>query len=96
MADFIHPKAILGVTAPIRVISKGAFRRRLTLNEKVAVKTSTDPVVKVLEEDLIATSNVDLDFQPLIDGLDYLISVGILTAERKAELLQDGEQGEQV
>jgi hypothetical protein len=92
---FLHPSAKLAADV-VRVISKGAFRRRFTLAEKVEIKVSTDPVVKVLEEDLLATSNVDLDFQPLIEGLDYLISVGILTAERKAELLQDGVQGEQV
>lgn len=95
MNDYIHPDTE-NYKPHVRVISKGAFRRRFTLAEKVEIKVSTDPVVKVLEEDLLATSNVDLDFQPLIEGLDYLISVGILAAERKAELLQDGVQGEQV
>lgn len=78
----------------IRKISKGAFRRRLTTAEKVAIKTSTDPVVKVLEDDLLVTSFVDLDFQSLIDGIDYLIAINILTPARKAELLKDGEQHE--
>lgn len=92
---FLHPSTKLAVDI-VRTISKGAFRRRFTLDEKVDIKVSNDPVVKVLEEDLLATSSVDLDFQPLIEGLEYLVSVGILTAERKAELLQDGAQGEQV
>ncbi|WP_282131397.1 hypothetical protein [Pseudoalteromonas aliena] len=92
--DYMHPSAVNAV-ADIRIISKGAFRRRFTLAEKVHIKVSTDPVVKVLEEDLLATSNVDLDFQPLIEGLDYLISVEILTGERKAELLKNGAHGEQ-
>lgn len=96
MKDFIHPDAVIGAELPLRIISKGAFRRRFTLTEKVAIKVSTDPVVKVLEEDLLATSNVDLDFQPLIEGLGYLASVGILTNKRKAELLKNGVQGEQV
>lgn len=93
--DYMHPSAVT-VLPDIRIISKGAFRRRFTLAEKVQIKVSTDPVVKVLEEDLLATSNVNLDFQPLIDGLDYLISVEILTNERKAELLKNGVSGEQV
>jgi len=95
MKDFIHPSAVI-IAPEIRVISKGAFRRRFTLAEKVAIKVSEDPVVKVLEEDLIATSTVDLDFQSLIDAIDYLISVGILKAKRKAELLKNGVQGEQL
>ncbi len=78
----------------IRKISKGAFRRRLTTAEKVAIKTSTDPVVKVLEDDLLVTSFVDLDFQSLIDGIDYLIAINILTPARKVELLKNGEQHE--
>lgn len=82
------------VHSAIRKISKGAFRRRLYTSEKVAIKTSTDPVVKVLEDDLLVTSFVDLDFQSLIDGIDYLIAINILTPARKAELLKDGEQHE--
>lgn len=79
----------------IRKITIGAFRRRLTLEEKVAIKTSADPVVQVLNEDLLASSFVDLDFQPFIDGLAYLVSVGLLVEPRVAELLVDGSQDEQ-
>ncbi|WP_286269522.1 hypothetical protein [Thalassotalea hakodatensis] len=82
--------------AKIRIISIGSFRRRMTLAEKSAVKTSNDPVVQVLNEDLLASSFVDLDFQQTIDGLNYLKSVGILTAARVDELLADGSPDEQV
>jgi len=64
----------------IRQITKGAFRRRLTTAEKVAIKSSTNPVVKVLEDDLLSTSFVDLDGQQLIDGLAYLIKTSNDTA----------------
>lgn len=80
--------------APIRVITVGAFRRRLTVAEKVAINTSTDPVVHVLKEDLFSSDYVDLDFDQLHAGLDYLVSVEILTEERKAVLLADGTQEE--
>ncbi|MDT0603485.1 hypothetical protein [Thalassotalea castellviae] len=80
----------------IRKITIGSFRRRLTLNEKVAIKQSADPVVQVLNEDLLASSYVDLDFQPFIDGLSYLTAQGLLTAERVVELLADGSPDEQV
>lgn len=78
----------------IRVITVGAFRRRLTVAEKVAINTSTDPVVHVLKEDLFSSDYVDLDFDQLQAGLDYLVSVEILTEERKAVLLADGTQEE--
>jgi len=87
--------ALIKIEKPkIRKISKGAFRRRLTLNEKVAIQTSVDPIVKVLDEDLKASSFVDLDFQQFIDGLNYLASQAILTAARVTELLADGSEDE--
>ena len=78
----------------IRVISVGAFRRRFTLAEKVAMKVSTDPAVLVLQEDLLSSSFVDLDFTGLIEALEYLKSIGILTEERVVELRRDGVQEE--
>ena len=74
----------------IRSITVGAFRRRLTIAEKVSINTSEDPVVYVLKEDLFSSTGVDLDFPQLIAGLDYLVSIGILTPERKVALLADG------
>lgn len=76
--------------APIRKISVGAFRRRFTFPEKVAIEVSTDPMVKVLSTDLMASTFVDLDYSGTTEGIDYLISIGILTPERRAEMLADG------
>ncbi|MGL1956292.1 MAG: hypothetical protein OCD00_03095 [Colwellia sp.] len=78
----------------IRKITKGAFRRRLTLDEKVAIKLSDDPIVNVLNEDLNASSFVDLDFDQFIQGLGYFASLDLLTTERVGELLQDGTTDE--
>lgn len=82
------------VTEVIRVITVGAFRRRLTVAEKVAINTSEDPVVLVLKEDLFSSDYVDLDFTQLQEGLAYLASVGILQSFRVAELLTNGTQEE--
>lgn len=84
------------VPTPIRIISIGSFRRRLTLAEKVAIKISTDPIVQVLSEDLLASSFVDLDFPQVIQGLQYLTTTDpvILTPERVTELLIDGTEEE--
>lgn len=80
----------------IRTISIGAFRRRLTLNEKLAINASSDLIVTVLNEDLNASAFVDLDFEQLINGLNYFANIGILTPGRVTELLQDGTDSEQL
>lgn len=80
----------------IRKISVGSFRRRLTLAEKVSIQISTDPVVQVLQQDLLTSTFVDLDFHELIAGLSYLVSVGILEEERVPEILNDGTEDELV
>jgi hypothetical protein len=82
------------VEPPIRKITIGAFRRRLTVAEKVAINTSVDPVVQVLKEDLASSQYVELDFQGLIDSLNYLVSQGILEASRLPDLLKDGVEEE--
>lgn len=85
-----------GVPSPqkIRVISLGAFRRRLTLDEKVALQVSTDPVVQVLLADFNASTFVDLDFSGLLEGLAYLKEAKILTDDRVTEILKDGTEEE--
>ena len=77
----------------IRRISKVAFRNRFTLAEKVAIYTAakTDVVVQIMLDDISAvTTTVDLDYPPLTEGLGYLVSLNILTAERAAAMRADG------
>ncbi|WP_416308530.1 hypothetical protein [Neptunicella sp. SCSIO 80796] len=103
----IHEKIIIGGTekgyrlkssapAPIRHITVGSFRLRFTIAEKVAIETSADPVVKVLKDDLAASSYIDFENQALLDGLAYYESVGILAPGRIAELTADGTPEEAV
>lgn len=81
-------------TAPepekIRIITVRAFRSRLTLAEKIAIKASQNPAVQVLDDDLKTSTFIDLDFVELQQGIDYLISEELIAPERKAELLADG------
>jgi hypothetical protein len=86
--------ALVQIKKVIRKISIRAFRSRLTLAEKVAIKTSSDPIVQVLDDDLKASSYVDLADQELIGGIEYLVSIALLATERKAELLANGTQDE--
>lgn len=87
-------KQVEAAPEPIRVISVGSFRRRLFTNEKVAIKTSGDPVMQVFEEDLLASSYVDLDHDATVEGLTYLQGAGVLTAERVAAIRADGKPEE--
>jgi hypothetical protein len=62
-----------------------------TLQERVAIKNSTDEIVKELN-DLANDSRlteVDLADKNTVDGVTYLVSVGILTAERAAQILSN-------
>jgi len=90
----IESAGVIGSPAPIRKITKGSMRSRFTIAEKVAIKVSSDPIVQVLAEDMNNSSHADLDYQELIDGLNYLQSVGIIAGGRVTELLVDGTQEE--
>jgi len=78
----------------IREITLAAFRTRFTFAEKIAIESSTDAGIRVLEKDLAARQIIRLDLKQLQDGLDYYISKGLLAPERKAELLANGTQDE--
>lgn len=73
-----------------RKLSKVAFRARFTPAEQVAIYTAakTDVVVQIMLDDVAAVrDSVDLDYPQLGDGLQYLVSLGILTPERKEQML---------
>lgn len=79
-----------GTAGPQRKLSKVAFRARFTAAEQVAIYTAakTDVVVQILLDDVAAVrDSVDLDYPPLNEGLQYLVSLGILTPERKEQML---------
>jgi hypothetical protein len=89
---------------PITKITLNAFRRRLTFNEKLALKTSADPVIQVMNDDLASVANtyVDTKDESLIAGLTYAAGQSVLelkegqtNEERIAEILRDGTPEEQ-
>jgi predicted HAD superfamily hydrolase len=71
------------------VITKLAFKRRFTMQELVAFKTltQTDVTAEVFDDLINIAEDVTLDDPMLISGMDYLVSVGILTEERNSEIL---------
>jgi hypothetical protein len=71
-----------------RWITKWLFNLRYTLQERVAIYTSTDPIVITIRNDyLIAPDPMNMDDPMTIQFLDYFVAVGIITSERKAEIL---------
>ena len=91
----VPDEAVVENTPPaIRRISVGAFRRRFTLAEKVAIEESTDSTVKVFAEDLRVSSFVDLDHADTIAGVAHLTSLSLIAAGRDAVILADGTDEE--
>jgi len=76
------------VTTP-RIVTKLAFRYRLTDAEYVGILTAakTDVSVAAWIETFNIVSQVNLDDPRTKAGLDMMVSKGLLTAERKTEIL---------
>lgn len=67
-----------------RELSVLDFRRRFTLTEKAAIYTAaeTNPLLRAWLDDLAVATSAHLDHPDVIEALDALAQLGILTAER--------------
>ena len=76
---------------PATAITRSAFRNRFTFAERVAIKTAeaSTPMLQVLADDQSQATYVDLADPNASAGLDLLIAFGLLTSERKAEVLTE-------
>lgn len=77
---------VSGFSSPV-VLTPLAFIEKLTDSEKVGIFTSTNPGVVVFRSMAIAAREIRSDDPRTIDGLGYLVSVGLLTESRVAALL---------
>ena len=68
-------------------LSAHAFRMLFTFPERVAIETSADPNVLTLRQDLASAPYVDRTKTSVIEGLDLLVGLALITAQRKTELL---------
>lgn len=75
------------VAPPSTVISVTDFKKRLTLSEKVAIASSSDPTVKVFWDELNTAPSVDLTDNDTVGGVDYLASLNLITIQRAAAVL---------
>jgi hypothetical protein len=64
-------------------------KQLLTADEWLALSASNDAIVRALLNELgFIVDTVDIQGEKLQQGLGYLVSVGILTSERVAEISQ--------
>jgi hypothetical protein len=77
--------------AQSRIITKLAFRNRLSMQEKAtmyaAMATPQGVGLKVYVDDLAAATFVDLNRADTIGGVQALVAYGFLTPERASEIL---------
>ncbi len=73
---------------PVR-LTRLDYMRRFTLAEEAGIRVAarTDPMIEVILGRLSAAEYVDVTDPETMAGVDYLVSQGLLTAERKAEVL---------
>lgn len=67
------------------------FIDRFTYDEQIAIVSATmqNPAVKLWYDKLLAASFVSFDDPRLSAGLDVLVQAGLLTAERRAEIIPE-------
>lgn len=69
------------------VIPTVDFLRRFTVQERVAIRTSPDPVVHDFRHLLDLSERVNMAHPDTSNGIGYLVHVGLLTPERGQEIL---------
>lgn len=69
------------------VLSKREFMSLLTLTERATIRTSTDPVVIDIMSMFELAEYINKQDPATIQAIQYLAYVGLLTAERAAEVL---------
>ena len=69
------------------VMSKKEFLARFTMNERIAIRDSADPIVRDLMFMLEAAAYVDVVDPLVVQGINYLAAVNLIAASRVQELL---------
>lgn len=72
---------------PILELTQLEFLRRFTSQERIAAKTSADPVIEDFMYLLTLAQNIRLDDPDTIAGVNYLEQQGILAEGRATEIL---------
>lgn len=75
-----------GWTPPGR-LTKLAYSLRFSLEERIAIRSSEDPIVADIQHLLSLAEYVDVTDPVTVQGVEYLESVGLLAPGRAAEIL---------
>jgi len=79
---------------PILKITKRSFLKRFLQTERIAIRKSSDDIVIDIHEDLLTASHVDLNDDDVKNAVNYLLSLGLISAKSKVNLLADGTERE--
>jgi hypothetical protein len=81
ISETLSPAASVFIQTPLE------FIERLTDAEKVGIFTSSDAGVVVFRSMAMAAQEIRSDDERTLDGLGYLVALGVLTSERAAALI---------
>lgn len=86
---------IIDMTVELQIITKLAFRYRLTDAEYVGILSAakTDVEVQAWVETFNMVTQVNLDDPRTATGLEMMVTKGLLTEERKTEILTAPVEG---
>lgn len=67
------------------------FRDLFTINEQLAIRESqlTDMEVGLVYDMMLSAQNIDISDPRTIQGMDLLVAKGLLTNQRRNEILQE-------
>jgi len=84
--NFTSPENEVLINKPL---TKWAFRKLFTIIERASIitKSKTDDIAETIIQDFNSVLEVDLSDADVEGSLDYLISVGVLIAKRKLQIL---------
>jgi len=89
-SEIMTPEEITRFEEPNRSrMTKLQFLQRFTFNELVAIETAAEtvPAVRVLQRQQDAAEYISVEDPTTISGVQFLVSINLLTTERAAAIL---------
>jgi hypothetical protein len=80
----VNPTPVAARPAPLSVTD---FKKRFTFAERTALLSSADAGVKVFLDELNTATAVRLDDPDTVAGMNYVVGLGLLTAQRRDQIL---------
>lgn len=76
---------------PKTVFTSLEFRDLFTINEQLSIREAqlVDMEVGLVYDMMLSVQNIDISDQRTVQGMDLLVSKGLITNERRDEILQE-------